>query len=367
MKNLNYLFLFLVLLVSCSKDESSEVNPGPGSPEQESGLKVRAVDISGFPEIDQAGTVFFNSEGEQEDFLDILKNSGVNTVRLRLWVDPTNSHSGFEEVKAFSKAIRQKGFSLWLSLHYSDTWADPAHQQKPKAWKELSFNDLKAQVVEYTTTVVEQIEPDFVQVGNEINSGFLFPEGNISSNPAQFKELLEAGVNAVRKTRPQTRIIIHFAGYQNADWFYGQLTQLDYDIIGLSYYPLWHGKNLKELKNTLETLSARYDRQVILAETAYPFTLDYNDWTNNIIGLEEQLIPGYPASMEGQRAFLQDISKILESTESAIGFSYWGAELVAWNGPESKQGSPWENQALFDFNNQALPALKIFSDFQVQF
>lgn len=360
MKKLFFLFIFFAFFASCSTDDDAQKEPEPTPPVSE-GLPVRAVDISAFPEIDAAGTIFYNATGKKEDFLDILKQAGVNTLRLRLWVDPARGHSGFEEVKNFSKNLKARGFDIWLSLHYSHTWADPGNQARPESWQQLSFEALKNQVYNYTFRVVEEIKPEYIQVGNEINSGFLFPEGNISENPDQFKELLQAGTSAVREANPASQVIIHFAGLENADWFFGQVAGVDYDIIGLSYYPVWHGKNLDLLENTVNSLASKYQRKLVIAETAYPFTLGYNDWTNNIVGLEEQLVPGYPASAEGQKAFLQGISDIMEASDAGIGFSYWGGELVAWNGPESTAGSPWENQALFNFDHEALPVLQVFN------
>jgi len=361
MKKLFFLFILLVFIAACSKDDDTPKNPEPTPPVSEEGLPVRAVDISAFPEINAAGTIFYNAAGQKEDFLHILKASGINTVRLRLWVDPTQGHSGFEEVKLFSQTLRNKGFALWLTLHYSNSWADPGNQTKPEAWKDLSFDALKKQVHDYTVMISEEIKPEYIQIGNEINSGILFPEGNISKNPNQFLELVAAGVTAVRETNPDSKIIVHFAGLDNADWFFGQVAGIDYDIIGLSYYPIWHGKDLDQLENRINSLASKYNRQVVIAETAYPFTLDYNDWTNNIVGLNEHLIAGYAASAQGQKEYLETIIQMLKESDAAIGFSYWGTELVAWNGAESTQGSPWENQALFDFNNKALPALEVFN------
>jgi arabinogalactan endo-1,4-beta-galactosidase len=141
------------------------------------------------------------------------------------------------------------------------------------------------------------------------------------------------------------------------------VSALDYDIIGLSFYPIWHGKSLMELEQTMIDLSIEFSKPVVIAETAYPFTLDWNDQTHNIVGLQSQLIlPDYPASPEGQKLFIRDLRNMVNSNESMLGFCYWGAELVAWKGFDSLDASPWENQALFDFNNHALPVLDEFSN-----
>ena len=155
--------------------------------------------------------------------------------------------------------------------------------------------------------------------------------------------------------------MLHFAGHEEANVFFNFVDGLDYDIIGISFYPIWHGKYISELEQNLIQLRTLYDKEIMIAETAYPFTLGWNDWTNNIIGLENQLIlPEFPATPQGQKNFVQQLKIMMTNLDGGIGLSYWGAELIAWNGPESSEGSPWENQALFDFNNQALPVIEVF-------
>ena len=350
------LVLACLLLLSCEKEAEKVPNPG-----NQEGEFISAVDISSYPEISKENPTFFDMDGNEKNFLNILKENGVNTVRLRLWVHPTERHSGFEEVKQFSNTLKVNGFRTLISLHYSDTWADPGHQQTPAMWQGISFEALKDSVFNYTEKIVGELEPDYIQIGNEINSGFLHPYGDISNNPLNFIELMTMGISAVRSSSNDTKIIVHFAGIENADWFFDQVKMLDYDIIGLSYYPIWHGKSLENLKSVLQRLSQTYQKDVLIAETAYPFTLDWNDWTNNIVGSEEHLIlPEYSATAEGQKAFIKQIKTLSKEVDNGIGFSYWGAELIAWKGNQSKEASPWENQALFDFDNRALPVLSEF-------
>jgi arabinogalactan endo-1,4-beta-galactosidase len=353
-KNYPYLLLFLIL-VSCNEkgaDPSLEVA-------NESEF-ISAVDISRYPEISLENPSFFNSEGVQEDFLTILNRSGVNTVRLKLWVNPENKHSGFEEVLSFSNELKSLGFKIWLTIHYSDTWADPGNQTMPKDWEDLEPDALQDSVYDYTKRVVTQMRPDFIQIGNEINSGFLHPIGNIINENQQFIALLTSGVEAVRE-HSDAKIVLHFAGLKGSDWFFEQLKDVDYDLIGLSFYPIWHGKSLNQLATTMNQLSEKFDKQILIAETAYPFTLNWNDWTNNIVGLEEQLIlPDFPATPEGQKQFIKSIKELIKDVDQGMGFCYWGAELIAWKGSESENASPWENQALFDFDHKALPVLDEF-------
>ena len=348
-----------LILISCNKEDL--IVPKLNNKGSEF---ISAVDISSYPEISNLNPIFYDLDENQKNFLLILKENGINTVRLRLWVNPTNEHSGFNEVKQFSKTLKANGFKTWLTLHYSDSWADPEHQDTPTQWQEISFTTLKDSVFNYTKRVVTKLEPNYIQIGNEINSGFLHPYGHISNNHQNFIELMKMGISAVRTNSNNTKIILHFAGIENADWFFSQVNTLDYDIIGLSYYPIWHGKSLENLKIKMKQLSQTYNKNILIAETAYPFTLEWNDWTNNIVGFEEQLIlPEYPATIEGQRKFIKQIKRLTNEVENGIGFCYWGAELIAWKENQSVDASHWENQALFDFENKALP---VFSEFEAE-
>ena len=358
MNRIVQILISLLIFISCHKDGINVPIPEDGNPEF-----ISAVDISGYPEISHTNPIFYDLDGNQKDFLIILKENGVNTVRLRLWVNPIDEHSGFNEVKQFSQTLRTNGFKTWLTLHYSDTWADPGHQATPLQWQGISFTALKDSVYNYTEKVMREIQPDYIQVGNEINTGFIHPYGNISNNFQQFKELMDTAIVAVRTNTNDTEIILHFAGIEGSDWFFNQVGMLDYDIIGLSYYPIWHGKSLNNLKNKMQYLSDKHDKKTLIAETAYPFTLDWNDWTSNIVGMNEQLIlPEYPATIEGQGKFIKQIKTLTKEVENGLGFCYWGAELIAWKGNQSTDASPWENQALFDFDNKALPALREFKN-----
>jgi arabinogalactan endo-1,4-beta-galactosidase len=350
------IFIFLMVFISCQKED---VNPL--IPENENLNFISAVDISSYPEIANSNPIFYDLNGDQNDFLNILKENGINTIRLRLWKNPINEHSGFNEVVNFSKTLKAKGFKTWLTLHYSDTWADPGKQETPTQWQGIRYTQLKDSVYRYTKRVMNELQPDYIQVGNEINSGFLHPSGHISENFQQFKELLNTGITAIRENSNTTKIILHFAGTDGSDRFFNQVSVIDYDIIGLSYYPKWHGKSLSNLKNKMDYLSKTYHKKILIAETAYPFTLNWNDWTNNIIGLEEQLIlPEYPASIEAQRKFINQIKLLTIEVENGLGFCYWGAELIAWKGNQGTKASPWENQAIFDFENKALPVFREF-------
>lgn len=298
--------------------------------EEENLAFISAVDISKYPEISNTNSIFYDLDENQKDFLTILKEKGINTIRLRLWVNPVNEHSGFNEVKQFSQSLKTHGFKTWLTLHYSDSWADPGQQNPPTQWQGISFSALKDSVYNYTKKVMQEMQPDYIQIGNEINTGILHPYGDLATNHQNFIELVQQGSLAVRERSMDCKIILHYAGIEHADWFFTQVNQIDYDIIGLSYYPIWHGKSLTALKTRMQELSNIHNKKILIAETAYPFTLEWNDWTNNIVGLDEQLIlPEYPATPEGQRNFIRQIKTLTKELENGIGFCYWGAELIA--------------------------------------
>lgn len=347
-------FIITFAFISCKKSETK-----PGKTETDF---YRAADLSALQMVENKGIKFYDADSNIVDVPTFLKSKDFNCVRLRLWHSPENKYSGFEEVKQFCDRLKQLNLKIWLSVHYSDTWADPGHQETPAAWKDLPFSQLKDSVYNYTSLIMKELNPDIIQIGNEVNNGFLLPDGDIYSSPENYIQLVDTAIKAVRNSSAKTKIMLHVAGL-NVDNYFKTVEGLDYDIIGLSFYPIWHGKSLETLAETISYLYTTYNKNIAIAETAYPFTLGWNDWTNNIVGLDEQLIlPDYPADVEGQYKFFKDVYEIVKNDSAGIGISYWGAELVAFDGPESKNGSPWENQALFDFNFKAVKATEVFND-----
>ena len=353
MKKLLFL-LFTITIFSCSSDKSSEPNPVVQDD------FIRGADMSYLPLIESEGTIFKHNN-VAEDAITTLKNAGCNAIRIRLWQNPSDAHSGLTEVKNFAQRVRAAGLKVWLTVHYSDTWADPGSQTKPVAWQSLSFTDLKTAVATYTTQIMTEINPDIIQIGNETNDGMLWPEGKLSTNENQYLQLVSAATVAVRSKSTTTKIMLHYAGINDSDYYFDKVKTIDYDYIGLSYYPIWHGKSLVTLQNTMNSLGQLYDKKVMIAETSYPFTFGYNDYTNNIIGLPSQIIPAFPATNDGQKGFLSSIKNTVKQSSNGIGFCYWGSEWVAFRGPTSTNGSPWENQALWDFTNNSLPVMDVFN------
>ncbi len=320
---------------------------------------VIAADLSEVPEAEAAGAVFYTANGQPADVVALLASQGINTVRLRIWHSPAQPAAALPAMLAFAHRCQATGLAIWLTVHYSDTWAHPGQQQLPAAWQGLNYQQLHDSLYQYTARLVTTFEPAYIQLGNEINAGWLYPFGVLPQQQGQMAALLGTAAQAVRAHSPPSRptqIIIHYAGLAGSTEFFNDLSSVDYDVAGLSYYPLWHGKDLGALQQTVATLTQQTGKTVAIAETAYPFTLQWADFTNNIVGLDEQLIlPAYPATPQGQLAFTE---QVLQYTLQAggLGVCYWGAAWVAFRGPEATNGSSWENQALFDFNHHLLPA-----------
>ncbi len=330
-------------------------------------LPWRCADLSFLDELEAAGARYTHG-GIPGDAIRILKDNGLSGVRLRLFHTPAILRDGLQDVRQLAQRLDTLGLPWMLDIHYSDTWADPGHQSKPAAWRQLSFEVLEDSVALYTERVLEAfdadgIRPAIVQIGNEITSGFLWNDGRVggaydtSDQWARFAALLRhaaQGVRAAVGTSSQIMVHLDRGGDEaGARWFFDNLSQhqVDYDIIGLSYYPWWHG-SLEDLVVTLDTVTALYAKPVMLAEIAYPWTLQWFDDTNNIVGLPEHLLPGYPATPEGQRNYIRDVLQIIADTPGGLGACYWEAAYVSTSG----MGSPWENVALFDSTGEALPA-----------
>lgn len=350
-----YGIIFLTILLCSCKKSDPIITPDP--PES---IEIRGMDISFLPQMDSFNTIFYDSAGIKKDFLSIIQQNGVNTARIRLWNLEGQAHSGLEEVTALVNKCRIHGLKILLDFHYSDTWADPGKQTTPSKWAGKNLPDLQDAIYQYTKEVMTIIKPEYVQIGNEINGGILWESGRLQ-NESAFISLLKAGIKGSREGYPDSKIMIHYAGMEGSEWFFDLMKKndLDFDIIGLSYYPIWHGKSLPLLESTITQLKNKYSKNVLIAEFSYPFTLQYNDFTHNFIGEQSQLVNGFAATKVGQKNFCLEIRKIVEKTD-ALGFCYWGGEWVSFKGPTATDGSSYENQALFDFQNKALPAFSAF-------
>jgi len=247
----------------------------------------KGADVSWLPEMEKSGFKFYDSLGKEQDCLQILKDHGMNTVRLRTFVHPSNDarsgHCSSSETVAMAVRAKKMGFRIMIDFHYSDSWADPGKQVKPAAWAAHNFTQLLDDVNNYTVQVMTElksagIQPEWVQVGNEINPGMLLPDGS-SANMAALSQLINKAYSAVKVVSPRSLVIVHLAsGSDNVlfRWFFDALTQNSgkFDIIGLSYYPYWDKKNYKDnidaLAANLNDMSSRYMKEVMVVETGGP-------------------------------------------------------------------------------------------------
>jgi len=255
--------------------------------------RMIGADISFLPEIEDRGGKFIEN-GKPVDAVNLLREHGFNWIRLRIFVNPENE-KGYSPGKGFcglthtlemARRVRDAGMKLLLDFHYSDYWADPQQQNLPKAWSGLDFQDLQDSVQHYTTRVLLALKaqgtlPSMVQIGNEINHGILWPEGHIS-HPDQLAALLKAGLKGVTEADPSLPVMMHLAlGGQNQEavfWLDNMIARgVTFDVIGLSYYPRWHG-TLDDLKNNLDDLQKRYHKPLIVAEYS-----DFKKEVNDII------------------------------------------------------------------------------------
>jgi len=255
---------------------SEQIKPSPNIEK-----KMIGADISFLPQLESRGMKFYDN-GVEGGAIEILKNHGLNYIRLRIFVNPEyelgyspiQGFCGLDSTLKMAKRVKDAGLNLLLDFHYSDTWADPQKQFKPKAWEGLNFVDLTDTLQEYTKTVLLKLKeqgtlPDMVQVGNEINHGIVWPEGHIS-NLDNLAELLKAGVKAVREVDPSVTVMMHLAlGGQNEEsvfWFDNMIARgVEFDIIGLSYYPRWHC-TLDDLNFNMNDMITRYQKDVNVVE-----------------------------------------------------------------------------------------------------
>jgi arabinogalactan endo-1,4-beta-galactosidase len=339
------------------------------------------ADLSFLPQLESLGAVYTEDELDR-NCLDLFDEHGWQIIRLRLWHSPHEYYrwNGLDSTLVFAQRIKAAGFQLMLDFHYSDWWADPGQQNKPAAWQGLDFEALVDSVNQYSAAVMQRFidadaAPDYVQAGNEISPGFLFPEGKVGwpgsewdteQQWSQLTTLLTAACEGIRQpfaedTEPE--ILLHIAdGVNNSfsRWWFDHIedANVPYDVIAFSYYPWWHGFSLDDLNTNLTDMINRYDKPVMIVESNYPFTLDWNDNTHNFIGLESQLIPGFPATPEGQLDFFQTVVGIVNDLPEpgGLGFLLWEPEFIAFEGG---LGSPMENLAVFDFDGEVLPSIDL--------
>lgn len=275
-KNLFLLFILVLsfTIASCKKQPNLTTIEEPTSTSN----IVKGADVSWITEMEAAGKKFYTTAGIEKDGMQVLKELGINTIRLRVWVNPSNNWNNTADVIA--KAIRAKnlGFRILLNFHYSDSWADPGQQTKPLALANQNITQLQTAVYNHTLTVLNNLKasgitPHWVQIGNETNDGMLWPEGKASTNMQNFALLINAGYNAVKAVDSSIKVVVHISNGQDNTlfrWILGglQTNNAQYDIIGMSLYPEaynWSTLN-EQCFNNMNDMVARYNKEIMIVE-----------------------------------------------------------------------------------------------------
>lgn len=366
------------------------------------------MDFSSLEETEALGGVF-TDKGEPRELVGLLAENGVNTARLRVWVEPYTPEgigyggggSTLERMLRLARRAKDAGMALLLDLHYSDFWCDPGRQLTPRSWRGLNLDDLCRRVHDYTAEVLEAMRseglyPELVQVGNEITNGMLWSTGKLTENPAggvrlgydALSRLVNAGCRAVRESG-DAKIVLHLENSGNnalwREWFDEMCARgADFDIIGASYYPFWHGTT-EGLRANLTDVAERYDKDVMIVETAYAFTAEpfpgMAGGAELVISNPEKCDDGrpvpYPLTREGQRLFVRELLELAHSLPRGVGLFYWEPAWLplpgsTWATPEAlefigeqdkRTGNEWANQCIFDYEGAATPALYEFRNF----
>ncbi len=370
--------LFVILLCTCALTAMADG-------------KYVGGDISLLPSYTGHGALYYDTDGNLIDApLTYFKELGMNAMRVRLFVDPSKASSDdkgqgvcqdLDYVKALGKEIKEAGMAFMLDFHYSDSWADPAKQWTPDSWTGLSDDELYTRIYEYTKEALQQMKaagatPDFIQTGNEISYGMLWGKMsdpantlkkcyvNSDANWPRFTTLLKKAISACREECPQAKVVIHterVAQNEVLKSFYDKMSSygVDYDIIGLSYYPYYHG-SLTVLEGALNKMEANFpEKEIMLVETGY-----YHDWQPNDVTYD--LSYTYPISGEGQKAFTEALIAKLNTHEKVTGLFWWFMEAnehgLDWN--TQRVTDKWYNAGLFDNQTgKAEPAIKVLKDF----
>ncbi len=330
----------------------------------------KGMDISFLPEFLEEGRKLKDFDGTITEPFALIKKYGVNAIRLRIWNNPENvpesrGYCSLSHTIAMAKKIKAHGMSFMLDFHYSDYWADPAKQNKPKAWADLSFEELEEAVYTYTRDTLlslqaEGVLPDQVQIGNEIRSGLLFPEGELPDY-AHMVRLVNAGIRGARAVADADvlQVMIHLDQggryfYIN-EWFTKAIANglMDFDLMGLSYYPFWHG-TFTDLRETLKKLIEGYHKPIMIVETAHAWRRS----TNGFIDEAQERIAGIPASPQGQRKVLDLVMNIVAALPQQMGLGVYYWEPLCW--PRPGQGGWSENMGLLEEDGKVMEGIRSF-------
>jgi len=311
---------------------------------------AKGADVGWLPQMEATGYKFFDTDGKEKDCLQLLKDRGMNSIRLRVWVNPSDDrasgHCSKDETVVMALRAQKMGFRIMIDFHYSDSWADPAKQFKPKAWENHSFPELLNDVYNHTFDIINSLKvagvtPEWVQIGNEIPGGMLWPEGS-TKNWKQLGQLLNKGFDAVKAVDKSIKVIIHVdEGNNNVKFreFYDNATaqKVKYDVIGLSYYPFWIKKDYTEtiadLQFNLNDMASRYGKEVMVVE----------------VGGEDDKI--------------QNTYELLAATIKAVRNvpNHKGIGVLYWEPQGARSWSKYSLSAWLD-NGQPSPALDAFKE-----
>ena len=364
---------------------------------------IKGMDLSTLLELERCGAKYYDN-GQEMDVLDIMKKYDVDTIRLRLWNEPCSEegepygagNNDLDETIAIGQRVSDAGFGVLLNFHYSDFWADPGKQIKPKAWTNYGVEELEKAVYNFTRESLAKVldagvNVTMIQVGNELSNGLLWPEGKVP-NYDNIAKFVSSGIRACREVKGDIPIMIHLDnGGNNAlyrKWFDNYTKRgEDFDYIGLSYYPFWHG-SLQMLEDNMNDIAVRYGKELIIAEVSMGYTMeDYKDYEKLSDGerkgyaTKPELVAKieYPMTIQGQVDFTKDfLNRVAHVADNkGAGFFWWEPAWIpvpgsAWATPASLKymndpgpcGNEWANQALFDYEGNVLPALSVIRDFQ---
>lgn len=336
MKLRNWFFvgvaLVASLLVSCDKESNAPVD----KPTYDMSGFARGADVGWLTEMEQSGKKFYNSKGVETECLSLLRDLGVNSIRLRVWVNPTDGWCNMEDMLIKAKRAHALGMRLMIDFHYSDVWADPGKQFKPAAWGSLDLEGLKAAIAHHTEEVLNLlksngIEPEWVQVGNETGNGMLWDEGKASTNMGNYAALNNAGYDAVKRIFPAAKVIVHVQNGQDNElfrWLFDGLKSHGgkWDVIGMSLYPSstnWSTMNTQCL-TTINDMIARHGTEVVVCEVGMP-------WEFAVASFN----------------FLQELRTKCEAipNNKCLGIFYW----------EPQAYDSWKGYSLGAFNTQGRP------------
>ena len=377
---LSFLFWFAT---SCSSD-----GPEPVEPTSDPAFFFGA-DLSYVNQVmDHQGV--YKENGTDKNPYTVFADNGTNLVRLRLWHNPlwtkevyggsgTQLYNDIKDVERAIKSAKENGMKVLLDFHYSDTWADPGKQYIPAAWSEIkSIAVLRDSVYNYTNKTLAYLDakglmPDLVQLGNETNCGILysdatqgFPSCNVCNGQWQNAgTILNAGIKAVRDVSTgltiKTKILLHVADPKNVEWWFDGIKNnasvSDFDMIGFSYYPLWHTTvGIDDISTTVSSFKLKYNKDIMILETAYPWTTAGKDSYNNAFG-DVQAITGYPFTEEGQFALLRELTEEVKDG-GGLGIIYWEPAWISSNLKDLwGTGSSWENCTFFNFEGDKIKGM----------